>query len=112
MIESKEEFLMYKICFYVPLSHIEEVKNAMFAAGAGKIGNYSHCSWQVLGEGQFMPLAGSHAFVGEQNQLAKVSEYKVEMICDDVHIHAVIAALRKAHPYEEPAYQVWSIEIF
>lgn len=47
---------MYKICFYVPTSHADQVKSAMFAQGAGKIGNYSCCAWQILGQGQFMPL--------------------------------------------------------
>jgi structural hemagglutinin/hemolysin toxin protein RtxA len=103
---------MYKICFYVPESHLEQVKNAMFSAGAGKIGNYSCCAWQVAGEGQFMPLTGSHAFIGEQDQREKVAEYKVEMVCAKAHIHAVIAALKTAHPYEEPAYQVWQVEQF
>jgi len=101
---------MYKICFYVPVSHADQVKTAMFAEGAGKIGNYGCCAWQVLGEGQFMPLAGSHAFIGEENHLEKVSEFKIEMICDDAHIKEVIAALKKSHPYEEPAYQVWRVE--
>jgi len=103
---------MYKICFYVPTSHTDSVKNAMFAQGAGKIGNYSCCAWQTLGEGQFMPLTGSHAFIGELDQLEKISEYKIEMMCDDAYIKDVIAALKKAHPYEEPAYQVWRIEEF
>lgn len=103
---------MYKICFYVPPTHAEEVKNALFAAGAGKLGLYSCCAWQTLGEGQFMPLEGSQAFIGEQNRLEKVAEYQVEMICDDQYIQAAIAALKKAHPYEEPAYQVWRVEIF
>jgi len=97
---------MYKICFYVPLSHLEHVKNAMFAKGAGKIGLYTHCAWQVLGEGQFMPIEGSKAFIGEKNQLEKLAEYKVEMVCDDAYIHDTIAALKDAHPYEEPAYQI------
>lgn len=103
---------MYKICFYVPTSHTDSVKNAMFAQGAGKIGNYSCCAWQTLGEGQFMPLTGSHAFIGELDQLEKISEYKIEMICEDAYIKDVITALKKAHPYEEPAYQVWRIEEF
>lgn len=103
---------MFKICFYVPVSHTDEVKKAMFASGAGKIGNYSCCSWQILGEGQFMPLEGSHAFIGEEGILEKVSEYKVEMVCDEAHIHAVMTALKKSHPYEEPAYQVWRLEEF
>jgi structural hemagglutinin/hemolysin toxin protein RtxA len=103
---------MYKIYFYVPLDHAETVKNAMFAAGAGKIGHYSCCAWQVLGEGQFMPLEGSNAFIGEKNQLEKVSEYKVEMVCAKEYIHQVLSALKQTHPYEEPAYQVFHLEDF
>jgi structural hemagglutinin/hemolysin toxin protein RtxA len=103
---------MYKICFYVPETHLEEVKNAMFAQGAGKIGDYSCCAWQVLGEGQFLPLDGSHAFVGKKNQLEKQPEYKVEMVCSPHFIHEVIAALKNTHPYEEVAYQAWRVEEF
>lgn len=103
---------MYKICFYVPLSHAEQVKNALFESGAGKIGQYSCCAWQVQGEGQFMPLEGSNAFIGEKNHLEKVPEYKVEMVCDKDLIHTAIAALKNAHPYEEPAYQVFKLEEF
>ena len=102
---------MYQIIFYVPASHAEQVKNAMFASGAGKIGAYSHCAWQVLGEGQFIPLAGSDAFIGEINQLEKTPEYKVEMICDAESIKQVIAALKTTHPYEEPAYFITRMEI-
>lgn len=101
---------MYKICVYIPASHIEQVKNAMFAAGAGKIGNYGGCSWQVLGEGQFMPLTGSNAFIGSEGHLERVSEYKVEMVCEEQHIKNVVAALKQSHPYEEPAYQIWRID--
>lgn len=101
---------MYKICFYVPTSHLETVKSAMFKKGAGKIGNYGCCAWQTLGEGQFVPLTGSKAFIGVQDQLEKVEEYKVEMVCDDTLIKDVISALKNSHPYEEPAYDVWRIE--
>ncbi|OGT35580.1 MAG: NGG1p interacting factor NIF3 [Gammaproteobacteria bacterium RIFCSPHIGHO2_12_FULL_37_14] len=101
---------MYKICFYVPPTHIEEVKHAMFAKGAGKVGDYSHCAWQILGEGQFLPLAGSDPFIGKLNQEEKISEYKVEIVCEDQYIHAVLAALKQSHPYEEPAYQVMRLE--
>lgn len=103
---------MYKICFYAPETHVDKIKNAMFAKGAGKIGDYCCCAWQTLGEGQFMPLDGSNPFIGNQNQLEKVVEYKVEMICDDAHIHAVIDAMKQAHPYEEPAYFVFKAEKF
>lgn len=103
---------MYKIYFYVPESHLEQVKDAMFAAGAGKIGGYACCAWQVLGEGQFVPLDNSNAFIGEKNKLEKVAEYKVEMICAKEYIKAVMDAMKKSHPYEQPAYQVIHIEDF
>ena len=103
---------MYKISFYVPEDYIEQVKTALFDAGAGRIGDYSHCAWQTKGMGQFMPLQGSDAFIGEINSLEKVAEYKVEMICSEAHIHAAIAALKNSHPYETPAYQVIRCEIF
>src|SRR3990167_1896974 len=101
---------MYKICFYVPVMDAEKVKEALFSAGAGKIGEYSDCAWQVLGEGQFMPLENSQAHLGTKNKIEKVSEYKIEMVCVESHIHDAIAALKKSHPYEAPAYQVWQIE--
>ncbi len=103
---------MYKICFYVPATHVEQVKQAMFEAGAGKLDNYSHCAWQVLGEGQYLPLAGSKPFLGLQQHLSKEAEYKVEMMCTDQFIHDVIAALKSSHPYEVPAYQVIALEEF
>lgn len=97
---------MYKICSYVPQSHLETVKRAMFAAGAGRIGDYQHCCWQVKGEGQFMPLAGAQPFIGQSGALSKVVEYRIEMVCEDTVMAAVVLALRQAHPYEQPAYDV------
>jgi hypothetical protein len=97
---------MYQICFYVPKSHLETVKQAMFAAGAGNVGNYSYCSWQTLGIGQFMPLVGSNAYIGGIGQVTRVVEYQVIMLCDENCLPNVIAALKTAHPYEEVAYQV------
>lgn len=97
---------MYILYFLVPKTHLEVVKNAIFAVGAGRIGNYQHCAWQTLGEGQFMPLPGSNPSIGELNQLEKVPEYKVEIICTEEQIKEAVQALKKAHPYEIPAYQV------
>lgn len=97
---------MYMLYFHVPETHVEEVKNAIFAAGAGVIGNYSHCSWQILGHGQFKPLEGSNAFLGKVNQIETVAEYKVETVCDERNIKEVIKALIEAHPYETPSYQI------
>ena len=97
---------MYKLCFYVPESHLEAVKLAVFAAGAGRIGNYDSCCWQVAGHGQFRPLEGSQPFLGRQGSVEQVPEYRVELVCDRQCIKAAVAALRQAHPYEEPAWDV------
>lgn len=97
---------MRYIIFYVPDTHVDMVKNAMFDAGAGQIGDYEHCCWQTKGVGQFRPLVGSNPFKGELNQLEQAEEYKVEMVCADEVTEQVILALKKAHPYEEPAFCV------
>lgn len=101
---------MYKFCFYVPESHLDSVKTAVFKAGAGTIGDYEYCCWQVLGQGQFKPLPGSQPFIGEQDKLEVVAEYKVEMVCNDDLIQAAVDAFKAAHPYEEPAYHIWRLE--
>ena len=78
---------MYKLCFYVPESHLEEVKDAVFAAGGGRIGDYDRCSWQVLGRGQYRPLEGSQPFLGQEDQVQLVSEWRVELVVADALIH-------------------------
>jgi structural hemagglutinin/hemolysin toxin protein RtxA len=103
---------MYKISFLAPTTHVDQVKMAMFEQGAGLIGNYKHCAWQMLGEGQFMALEHAQPFVGKKNQLTKVPEYCVQIICTPDVIHSVIAALKETHPYEEPAYHVIKMESF
>jgi hypothetical protein len=97
---------MYHISFYVPESHAEEVKQGMFAAGAGTIGNYDRCSFEIRGVGQFRPLTGSSPFLGTPGDLERVSELKIEMVCEKNALTASIAALRQLHPYETPAYCV------
>lgn len=103
---------MYLLSFCVPETHLEIVKNAIFATGAGSVDHYTNCAWQTLGEGQFMPLPGSHAFIGEVNQLEKVPEYKVEIICTEDQIKKAVTVLKKAHPYESPSYQAIRFEMF
>jgi hypothetical protein len=78
----------------------------MFAAGAGKIGNYDSCAWQTEGLGQFRPLEGSQAYIGKTGQLEKIKEWKVEMVCENSILDSVIEALKKAHPYQTPAYVI------
>jgi len=100
---------MYKIIFFVPESHLESVKNALFTAGAGTIGDYDCCAWQVKGQGQFRPLLGSDPFVGSDNQLERVEEYRVEMVCNTESVCDAISALIASHPYETPAYEVLAL---
>ncbi len=100
----------YKLIVYIPESHTEAVKKAMFNAGAGRQGNYDQCSWQVKGQGQFRPLSGSQPFIGNTHTVEEVEEYRVEILCEASCLKAVINALKNAHPYEEPAYDVVALE--
>lgn len=102
---------MYKLCFFVPEDYVESVKSAVFAAGGGRIGDYDCCAWQTRGEGQFRPGAQARPFIGQIGEVEKVAEYKVELVCDEEHIHAVLTAMKQAHPYEEPAYDVIRLEV-
>lgn len=101
---------MYKMCYFVPETHVEQTKQAVFNAGAGRIGDYDHCAWQCLGRGQFRPLEGSDPFLGKSGAVEVVDEYRVELVCVDELISDAIAALKRAHPYEEPAYEVYRME--
>lgn len=103
---------MYKLTFFVPPSHVEQVKTALFAAGAGRIGAYDSCSWQVRGQGQFRPLDGSQPFIGQAGEVEYVEEWKVELVVADEMIKQVVAALRHSHPYEAPAFEVLKLEDF
>jgi hypothetical protein len=101
---------MYKICVYVPENAVEIVKAALFDAGAGRIGNYDSCCWQSSGTGQFRPLENSNPAIGSHGKVEQVAEIKIELVCDDSLIRDAISAMKKAHPYEEPAYDVWRLE--
>ena len=100
---------MFKLIFYVPASHLEQVKEALFETGAGRFKRYDRCCWQILGEGQFRPLPGSRPFLGKTDALKKIAEYKVEMICAEHLIKIVLQTLLNVHPYEEPAYEIYKI---
>ncbi|HCR97465.1 MULTISPECIES: Nif3-like dinuclear metal center hexameric protein [Halomonas] len=100
---------MYKLAFFVPTDDAESVKEAVFETGAGRIGNYEACCFQTRGTGQFRPLSGADPHIGAVGTLEHVEELKVELVCQDTCIHAAIAALKLAHPYEEVAYDVWQL---
>ena len=102
---------MYKLCFYVPVAFAEPVKQAVFETGAGKLGEYAECYWQTLGSGQFRPLAASQPFLGQAGKLEQVEELKVELLCAPEYIQEAVKALKTAHPYEEPAYEIIRLEM-
>ncbi|AZL75331.1 NGG1p interacting factor NIF3 [Pseudomonas sichuanensis] len=100
---------MHKLAFFVPDSHVEVVKAAVFAAGGGRIGDYDHCAWQTLGQGQFRPLDGSQPYLGQAGQVEVVEEWKVELVVADGLIMQVVDALKRSHPYQTPAFEVWQL---
>lgn len=96
---------MFKLIYYVPDSHLKSTKQAIFSAGAGGIGNYEHCAWQVKGMGQFKPVKGADPYIGELGELEQVDEWRVETIVIEENAKAVAKALKASHPYEEPAFE-------
>jgi hypothetical protein len=100
---------MLLLCVYVPETHLEAVKDALFAAGAGKIGHYERCAWQCEGQGQFRPLKGSSPFLGQGNQIETVREWKLELVLERGLGPQVLEALKKSHPYETPAFHLLPI---
>lgn len=99
------EAAVIKIVFFVPSSHLEQVKDAVFAAGGGRMGRYDRCCWQTLGKGQFRPAEGSTPFLGSAGELEQVDEFRVELVCAEEFALAAVDALVAAHPYETPAYE-------
>lgn len=105
-----------KIVVFVPVAHADGMRAALAEAGAGHIGNYDFCSFSVKGVGRFRPLDGSKPFIGEAladgesiGKVEEVEEERIETICLAVKLEAVLAAVKKAHPYEEPVVDVYPL---
>lgn len=96
----------YKLVTFVPPAHLDRVRQAMFDAGAGRIGAYGDCSFSHEGEGTFRGDAGTDPFIGRPGRLERVTERRLELACGGDRLDAAIRALRAAHPYEEPAFDV------
>ena len=90
-----------KLVVAVPATHAGAVREALAAAGAGRQGNYTHCSGSHPTIGRFMPQSGAHPAIGAMGQLEEVEEETIETICHKDLVAAVVAAVKKAHPYEE-----------
>lgn len=105
-ILNPKENLLKKLVVFVPTSHIDSVKEAMFTAGAGNIGNYSECSYESFGKGSFKPINDANPYIGEKGIRHSEEEYRLETLINSSKENAIIKALLKAHPYEEVAYDI------
>ena len=101
----------YKIVMYVPESHGEILRKAIGNVGAGVIGNYTHCTFTIKGTGRFKPTEGANPTIGEVGRLEEVSEDRIETVCSAEKLQAVLAAIKEVHPYEEPATDIYLIEV-
>ncbi len=101
----------YKIVVYVPEKDAEKLREAIGNAGAGIIGNYSHCTFTIKGTGRFKPLAGANPTIGEVGKLEEVSEDRIETVCEEDKLDSVLKAIKEVHPYEGPATDVYVIEV-
>lgn len=100
----------YKLVVFVPASDLERVADALFAAGAGNIGQYSQCSFRLEGTGTFFGSEASNPTIGQKGRREEVREWRLEVVCPRERVPAVIAALRRAHSYEEPAFDVYPLQ--
>jgi len=98
-----------KLVVFVPREALNEVREALFAAGAGRIGNYEHCSWYGEGTGTFLGGEGTSPNLGQAGREERVAELRLETVFPAERQDEVVAALRQAHPYEEPAFDVYAL---
>lgn len=101
----------FKLIVYVPEANADEVRQAMGEAGAGKIGNYTFCSFSAKGIGRFLPGDGANPAIGEVGKPEAVAEERIEVTCDQNVLADVIASMKRVHPYEEVAYDVYRLEV-
>lgn len=100
---------LFKLVVFVPESHLDAVRNALSEAGAGWIGNYSHCTFSTDGTGTFLPRENTNPFIGTQGKLEQVAEVRLETIVPQSKIVNVLSAMKKNHPYEEVAYDLYPL---
>lgn len=98
-----------KIVTFVPLDYADKVRKVLGSAGAGKIGEYSYCSYSISGKGRFIPSDNANPHIGAANTLEIVEEERIEVVCERENAKAVIEAMKQAHPYEEVAFDVYAL---
>lgn len=101
---------MLKLVMFVPVGSEDAVKDAVFAAGAGRLGAYSECAWQTLGTGQFRPSLAANPTLGTRGAVSQIAEWRIEVLVSEAVRADVVQALRRAHPYEEPAFEFIRLE--
>lgn len=111
VLEEVHHERLFKLVVFVPRTHQDQVRDALFAAGAGWIGNYSHCSFNVDGIGTFLPREGADPFLGQTGRLERAEEVRIETVVPDGIRRQVIEAMLRAHPYEEVAYDLYPMEL-
>ena len=99
----------YKLVVFVPGEALDAVRDALFAAGAGRIGDYERCSWYAEGTGTFLGGEATAPTIGERGREERVPELRLETILPAERMEEVVAALRAAHPYEEPAFDIYAL---
>lgn len=110
-LEITYEEPLYKLVVFIPEDHHDQVLQALSAAGAGWIGNYSHCTFNLNGTGTFMPREGTNPFIGSQGKLEKVKEVRLETIVPESLRNKAVQKMIQAHPYEEPAYDLYPLAL-
>jgi len=100
---------LVKLVVFVPESHADTVRDAMGKAGAGKIGDYKFCSFSVKGIGRFIPLEGANPSIGKIGRMEEVIEERIETVCFKKDLEKIIKAVKKVHPYEEVAFDVYPL---
>jgi hypothetical protein len=98
-----------KLVVFVPEDSLDAVRDALFAAGAGRIGQYERCSWYTAGTGTFLAGEAADPSIGERGREECVPELRLETLFPDDRHEAIVAALKAAHPYEEPAFDVYQL---
>ncbi len=104
--------LKYKLVVYVPFANADAVREAIGQAGGGKIGSYSLCSFSVRGVGRFKPEAGANPHIGTVGKPEEVEEERIEVTLDHQIVGNVVAAMKRVHPYEEVAYDLYPLEVW
>ena len=108
-LTNRRQDRFHKVCVFVPEEAVDRVMSAMADAGAGRIGQYTHCSFRTPGTGTFVPLPAAQPYVGTTGKLEEASEYRLEMLCAASWLENVTAAMIEEHPYDEVAYDIYEL---